>query len=213
MEQISMLRTFVVAAMTAGSLFAARPFITDDAGTVTPGGFELELGTDVWQDDAVMGLSFKHGLTNRMDVGVGFGYTMLPADAGGFENAEVVFKFAIIPDLFSASFITILGDLDYVLNGIVTHMFGTFEIDMNLGYETTGMEGIEGTFMYALAIIYAIDKFAVGAEIAGDQEDVQSWLAGVRFILSPGFAIDGGVIGNFHEGSDVIATFGIHYEF
>jgi len=213
MRTSAIIRMCLSAVLAAGGLFAARPFTTDDAGTVIPSGFELELGTDVWQADAVLGLSFKHGLTNRMDVGVGFGYTMLPADAGGFENAEVAFKFAIIPDLFSASFVTILGDLNYVLNGIVTHMFGTFKIDMNLGYETTGMEGIEGTFMYGLALIYDIDRFAVGAEIAGDQEDVQSWLTGVCYTVFPGFALDSGITGSFQEERDLFVTVGIHYEF
>jgi hypothetical protein len=213
MIQDLILRISLVATLAASSLFAARPFTADDARTVTSSGFEVELGTEVWQDDAVFGLNFKHGLTNRMDTGVNLYYTALPESAGGFGNAEVVFKFGIIPDLFAASFTGILSDLDYVLNGIVTHIVGPFEIDMNLGYETSGMEGIEGTFMYALAIIYDIRKFTVGAEISGDQEDVQSWLAGVRCTLYPGFALDGGIAGSFLEERDLTATVGIHYEF
>jgi hypothetical protein len=213
MKQVPVTRICLVAALAASSLFAARPFTTDDAGTVAPNGFELELGTDVWQDDAAIGVSFKHGLTNRMDLGVGFGYTMLPADADGFENAEVVFKFAFIPDLFSASFTTVLGNLDYMLTGIVTYAFGPVELDMNLGFVTTGLGGIDGDLLYALAVVCAGDRLALGVEAGGDQDDVQSWLAGVRFTIFSGFALDGGIAGGFQEDGDKIITVGIHYEF
>lgn len=51
----------------------ARPFITDDAGTVTPETFELEVAADYWRQEAAVGLSFKHGITKHMDMGVAFG--------------------------------------------------------------------------------------------------------------------------------------------
>ncbi len=211
--QFSKLRTAAVTAIVISITFAARPFNTDDAGTVAPSGFELELGTDVWQDEAMLGLSLKHGLTNRMDVGLSLGYTMLPDSADGFENAEVGFKFAILPGLFSTSFTATLGDLDYVLYGIVTRVFGPLQIDINLGFMTTGLGGIDGDFMYRLAIIYNIEKFAFGVEAAGDQNAVQNWLSGVRYVVFHGFSIDGGVTGSFQEQRDILITAGIHYEF
>ena len=211
--ECSLLRIVTVIGVGAAILFAARPFNTDDAGTVASSGFELELGTDVWQDDAVLGLSFKHGLTDRMDVGVSLGYTMLPDTADGFENAELSFKFAILPDLFSTSFTTVLGGLDYVVNGILTHDVGPVEIDINLGFATTGMGGIDGDLVYGLAAIYVMDRFGLGAEMSGNQDEVQSWLGGVRFQVFPGFAVDGGLTGDFHEEKDLAATVGIHYEF
>ena len=209
----SLLMIVTVIGVGAAVLFAARPFNTDDAGTVAASGFELELGTDVWQDDAVLGLSFKHGLTDRMDVGVNLGYTMLPDSEDGFENAELALKFAILPDLFSTSFTTILGDLDYVVNGILTHAFGPVEFDINLGFATTGLGGIDGDLIYGLAAIYVIDRFGIGAEVSGNQDDVQSWLAGVRYTVFSSFALDGGIAGGFQEGAGQTITAGVHYEF
>jgi hypothetical protein len=211
--QFSKLRTVAVAAIVMNTLFAARPFNTDDAGIVAPSGFELELGTDMWQDDALFGMSIKYGLTNRIDVGVNLGYTMLPDSVDGFENTEIGFKFAILPNLISTSFTAILGDLDYVLYGIVTRAFGPLEVDMNLGFVTTGLGGIDGDVMYGLAAIYTIDKFALGVEAAGDQDAVQTWLAGVRYGIFPSLSIDGGIIGGFWEKGDILITAGMHYEF
>ncbi len=213
MIQFSKLRAAAVAAVVINILFAARPFKTDDARTVAPSGFELELGTNMWQDDAIFGLSFKYGLTNRIDVGVNLGYTMLPDSADGFENAEVGFKFAILPGLLSTSFTTVLGDLDYVVNGILTHAFGPVEFDINLGFATTGMGGIDGDFIYGLAAIYVVDKFGFGAEVSGNQDEVQSWLAGVRYTVFSSLALDGGIAGGFQEGADQTITAGVHYEF
>jgi hypothetical protein len=56
------------------SALAARPFETDDAGTVAPGTFESEFGSESWKDDAAFGIGLKHGLTERMDLGVSMGY-------------------------------------------------------------------------------------------------------------------------------------------
>lgn len=203
----------VFTCIAMGSLFGARPFNTDDAGTVVPSGFELELGSDFWKDDIVLNLGFKHGLTNRMDVGVGFGYTIIPEDSNGFGTAEVCFKFALVPDLFAASFTGSLGDMPYALNAIITRHVGPAEVDVNIGYEATGMEGLDGMVTYALAVFYSKGNFALGAEAAGDEDDIHTWLGGIRYSLSPGFAIDGGIAGGFQENDDLVATIGIHYEF
>ena len=171
------------------------------------------MGGDLWEDYAVLGLGFKHGLTDRMDVGVGFGYTFLPEDTTGLGGAEVCLKFALVPDLFAASFTGSLGDMPYALNAIITRNVGPAEVDFNVGYEATGMEGFDGLVTYALAIIYSTGSLALGAEAAGDEEDIQSWLAGISYTITPGFAIDGGITGGFQEESDLSATAGIHYEF
>jgi len=197
----------------ACSLFGARPFGTDDAGTVTPSGFELELGSDLWEDYAVLELGFKHGLTDRMDIGVGVGYTILPEDTNGFGNAEVCLKFALVPDLFAASFTGSLGDMPYSLNAIVTRNIGPAEVDVNVGYEATGMEGFEGMVFYTLAVIYNTGNLALGAEAGGDEDDIQTWLAGARYTILPGFAVDGGITGGFQDEDDLTATIGIHFEF
>lgn len=196
----------------ASGLYAARPFSTDDAGTVERGVHELEFGCDFWSDEAALGVGFKHGLTDRMDLGVGFGHGIAPEEIAGFENAELCLKFAFIPDLFAASITGSFGHAAYVLNGIVTHNLGPIEIDGNFGYETGGIAGEDGTIIYALAFLFNIGSYAIGIEGAGDKDRLQTWLVGGRYALFDGLAVDAGISGGFEEDAALIAAAGIHYE-
>lgn len=75
--------------LAAGSSFAARPLETDDAGTVDPGSFEIELGaafesdpsTEAWET----GFGIKSGILAGVDLGLGFGWQWLD-DAGVTES-------------------------------------------------------------------------------------------------------------------------------
>lgn len=194
-------------------LYGARPFATDDAGTVEQGTHELEFGCDFWSEQTMLGLGFKHGLTERMDLGVGFSYIIEPRENDGFEGAELGVKFALIPDVFSASLTSMFGDAAYTLNGIITHTLGPLEIDGNFGYEATGIRGEEGTIIYALAVIFNAEQFAFGVEGSGDKDGLQSWLMGGRYALHDGFAIDAGISGGFEDDGVNTIVAGIHYEF
>ncbi len=194
-------------------LYGGRPFTTDDAGTVETGIHELEFGCDLWSENASFALGFKHGLTERMDLGVGFGYVVAPEENVGFVPAELGVKFALIPDVFSASLAGSFGDTAYVINGIVTQNFGPLELDGNFGYEATGTTDRVGTIIYALALILNAGPYAVGAESGGDKDGLQTWLIGGRYALFKGFAVDAGISGGFEEGTDMTATLGLHYEF
>jgi hypothetical protein len=77
--------------------------VTDDAGTVAPETFELETGVDFWKDAATGCIGLKHGVTNRMDLGFGFGYSPQPEDERGFSGAELGLKFAIVPELLAVT--------------------------------------------------------------------------------------------------------------
>jgi len=48
------------------SLQGARPFVTDDAGTVFPGKYELELGYNFGENEGILILNFTHGLTSKV---------------------------------------------------------------------------------------------------------------------------------------------------
>ena len=194
-------------------LHGARPFTTDDAGTVETGVHELEVGCHFWSEDVSFALGFKHGLTERMDLGVGFGYVMSPEENAGFVPAELGVKFALIPDVFSASLAGSFGDAVYAINGIVTQSFGALEIDGNFGYEATGTTDEVGTVIYALALILNAGQYAVGVEGGGDKDGLQAWLVGGRYASFKGFAVDAGISGGFEEDADMTATLGLHYEF
>jgi hypothetical protein len=90
---------------------AARPYVTDDAGTVGLGLFELETASNCWKDRVEFGLCFKHGITDRMEIGVAMGHCASPKDERAIQDAELGFKFALIPDLFAASFTGVSGTL------------------------------------------------------------------------------------------------------
>jgi hypothetical protein len=199
--------------MCVSWLYGARPFATDDAGTVEQGLHELEFGMDFWSEEATLGTGFKHGLTDRVDLGIGFGYVIAPEEDEGFENAELGVKFALIPNVFSASLAGTFGDAAYTINSIVTQALGPLEIDGNVGYETTGIADEAGTVVYGLAVFLDVGSVALGAEGAGDKDGLQYWLIGGRYAVMEGFAIDAGIVGGFEEDADMNATAGIHYEF
>lgn len=76
--------------------FAARPYHTDDPGTTELGKFELELSNDYWSNASTPGLVFKHGLTDRMELDIPIGYTLLPSDERAVSPLQLYAKFAII---------------------------------------------------------------------------------------------------------------------
>ena len=194
-------------------LYSARPFATDDAGTVTQGEFELETGSEFWEDILNFGLGFKHGLTDRMDVGLGFGYTMRPENVKGLGPYEIAFKFVLLPEHAAVSMTGYPGDLAYDLNGIVTYCTGPIEVDMNLGYAATGIQDQEGDVIYGAALIIDLAPVDIGAEVSGFDGELDSWLIGGRYSILEGLAVDCGFAGGFDAASENIITVGLHYEF
>ncbi len=186
--------------------FGARPFGTDDAGTVSSGAYELELGYDLWSEIGTLGLGFKHGLTGKMDIGIGFGFNLVTVPKNSFTPSELCLKYALLPDLFATSFTAEIGGSSYALNGILTRCFGPVEFDANFGYVTG-----DSSINYAGAIIYSIGNLAIGGEVLGDKE-TQSFLIGGRWRMKEGLMVDAGFTGDL-DFEEKIATFGLHYEF
>lgn len=190
----------------------ARPLSTDDAGTVSAGDYELELGYDFGQDEGAFGLGFKHGLTQKMDIGVGFGYTVASEPKNRLTATELCLKYALIPDLLSASITNELGTSGYDINTILTKVFESIEVDANFGYSATG-DTTAGAMFYALAMIAGFEKFDIGTETSGDKDGLQNWLVGGRYKLREGLNLDVGVSGGFKTDGAIIGTAGLHYEF
>lgn len=202
----------ILMVLPAISLYGARPFATDDAGTVSAVGYELELGYDFGEDEGILGLSFKHGLTPKMDVGIEFGYTTLSLPKNRFTPAGLCLKYAILPDFFSVSVSNELGASSYDLNAIFTKPLGLIEFDVNLGYSIPG-DWSEGTAFYAFALIVGFNKFDIGGEVLGNEDELETWLLGGRYKLLEGFNLDIGIYGNFEGENKVMGTIGLHYEF
>jgi hypothetical protein len=192
--------------------FAARPFVTDDSGTVEAGTFELETAWDYWKARAAASLSFKHGVTERMDIGVGIGYVSAPQEERAFDTADLGLKFALIPDLFSASFSAGFASQTYSLNAILSKSFGPLTCDANLGYEAiTDTDDAELTF--GLAGVYNHGRLGVGVEIGGTHEGLSWWQVGARFQIREWLQIDAGLGGDSATDPDLTATTGLWFGF
>lgn len=193
-------------------IWAARPFDTDDAGTVAPGTFEAELGSESWNDKGAFGLGLKHGLTERMDLGVSMGYSAWPEAERSFENAELSAKYSLVPELLSASFATPLGTSEYSLNGILSKGFGDLAVNLNLGGDFTGGER-HAELSWGVNPNYAFGPLSLGAEVRGDQHAAQDWKFGGQLKPVEPFAIDLGIGSKIASDPDWRVTAGLWFAF
>jgi hypothetical protein len=96
MEEMGQIRSMALIAVVfftlgAPAVFAARPLITDDTGTVEKGAFELELAFDFLRDEDendnyFPSVQLKYGLSKRAEVGASIGY--IRRDASFSENVD-----------------------------------------------------------------------------------------------------------------------------
>ncbi|OGC41905.1 hypothetical protein A2Y85_01055 [candidate division WOR-3 bacterium RBG_13_43_14] len=206
--------TSLLIILVTGLAYAARPFFTDDAGTVEAGIHELEFGLDYWPDNSAVSVSFKHGLTNRMDIGIGFGHIFEPDEINGFTSLEIGLKYVLLTDLLAASVVVNPGDPSYVFNGILSHGFGPFCINLNTGYTVTTMPDDNSSIIYALGILYDFPRFTVGLEASGNDDNLDTWQIGGNICLIPALRFDLGLSGGFEDiGDSMLMTGGLHYEF
>lgn len=206
---------FVSSIMVLSSLavsFAARPFATDDAGTVEMGGFELETAANYWNVNADFGLCLKHGFTNRMDIGVGFGYVAFPEEMAQLSGLEVGLKYALVPDLLSASFSGSFGDPCYAVNLILSKSIGFICLHGNLGMEAA--QAIkDATLTYGVAAVFETGIVSSGVEIGGTHEELNWWQVGTQVAVAKWAAIDLGLGGDFESDVNLIATTGLWFSF
>lgn len=98
-----------------GGAFAAYPLATDDAGTVKQNSFELESGYDNSKDhenltSQASAFSFKHGVTERLDVGIAVPYQIKPSRDERMGAASMAFKFSLVKDVVAMTFSNELGE-------------------------------------------------------------------------------------------------------
>lgn len=204
-----------------GQAGAARPLTTDDAGTVEAGKFEMEAGyghEDFGGTCQGLTLGLKHGITEKMDLGVGTGWQFDPDE--GAEEVSLSLKWSLIPAKdkfpgfsFSAGFAP--SESEYFLNGILTQPLGEkLFVHVNLGY-TVPEAYKDGVIFWGGAAEYAIhEKINLVGEVIGEEdisennEDGRSWLlggnaavtdflildlgGGTRFSDDPGWFVTGG---------------------
>ncbi len=214
----------------AATLWAARPLSTDDAGTVEKEKFETEISFDHCQsrpEGTCQSPAFfiKHGLTDRLDFGLGFSHsTDKDADGNtvgwGMSPLEIGFKMALLkenqtmPDIsLSAGYET--GGTEYGLNMIFSRGYGNLGLHVNLGYDSPGEAMAKGSVGSALAAEYTLaGKYRLCAEFNAEALDDGSEVVGnsglVGGSLDFGLLIwDAGLRLHDHHGPKATITSGI----
>lgn len=182
---------------------AARPLTTDDAGTVEAGKFEMEAGyghEDFGESNRGLSWGLKHGITEKMDLGVATGWQFDPDE--GAEEVSVGLKWSLIPVKdkfpgfsFSAGFTP--GESEYSLLGILTQPLGKkLSLHFNLGY-TVPEAFKDGVIFWGGAAEYAVhEKINLVGEVIGEEdisdnnEDCRSWLLGGNAAVTDFLTLD-----------------------
>ncbi len=198
-------------------VFSAYPLSTDDAGVLGQTGSELEFCYDNTKiEDAprtqVFDFSFKHGLTNKMDVGIFFPILIDPKPEESFGMATLGLKFQVVKDVLAFSLTNTLGLTEYFLNGVLSKEISPATLHLNLGYQATGVENIKGSINYSSAIEYPVKKSDFVFEILGDEEGLQGYLLGLRYNVNDNFSL-AFAYGNGFDKTNERITFGFHYGF
>jgi hypothetical protein len=195
------------------SLFAARPYHTDDPGTTEQGKFELETAVDYWNNSALPGIVFKHGITEKMELDIPLGYVVSPADEKGVSPLALYAKFAIIPDMFAITFTGAFSERFYAVNGIFSKVFGNFRINANLG-GTMVADSNDADLTYNLSGTYTFfEKLETGAELCGTLEELNWWQIGAKYFFTDWFSLDAGIGGDFEKKINMNATTGLWFAF
>jgi hypothetical protein len=197
--------------------YAAYPLSTDDAGTVKQSLYELEASYVNYSCENEMknhssSISFKHGLTNKMDIGILFPYQIDPVKEERFGEASVSAKFSLIKDVLAATFSNELGEKDYFINVIFTKELSLISCNLNMGYISTGDENEKGRGLYGFSLQYPFDKYEAVGEIQGQEGGCGNCLLGIRRRISESLFIASGISRVFESNTDRV-TAGFHLEF
>lgn len=197
--------------------FAAYPLATDDAGTVKANSYELEAGYDNCKDENELisktcGISFKHGVTEKMDVGISFPYRIDPDADENLGEATLGFKFSLVKDTLAVSFSNELGEKDYFINAICTKEFSSVTCSLNAGYLSSGDETIRGAGSYGISVEYPIKSFDLVGELQGVEGGRGNGLAGIRYRISEAVFAAAGASKDFTTAENKV-TAGFHFEF
>lgn len=200
-----------------GRVFAAYPLATDDAGTVSHNSFELEAGYDNSMDhdnltSQASAFSFKHGVTERLDVGIAVPYQIKPSRDERMGAASMVFKFSLVKDAVAMTFSNELGEKAYFLNAIYTKEFPGIKLNFNAGYLSTGDESKKGTGSYGLALAYPMGKYEAVGEVQGQDGGEGNALLGLRYHIRKPLFIATGVGRDLGSGNYCFNA-GFHFEF
>lgn len=206
-----------IACACFGRASAAYPLATDDAGTVNQNSFELEAGYENSKDhdnltNQASAFSLKHGVTERLDVGIAVPYKIKPCKDERMGAASMMFKFALVKDVVAMTFSNELGEKAYFLNAIYTKELPGLKLNVNAGYLSAGDETKKGTGSYGLALEYPTGKFEAVGEVQGQEGGEVNALLGLRYHIREPLFIAAGFGRDFESGNYCFNA-GFHFEF
>lgn len=198
-------------------LFAAHPLTTDDAGIVEINKHELEIGYDDCKKEDELrncsaGLSLKHGVTGRFDIGVSFPYQVQPEAQEQLGTATVGLKFLLVKDLLALTVNNELGAGAYFLNGIVSHGISLVALHLNIGYLATGDAGVKGDVIHSFAVEWPMSMLDLVGEVTGTEASYKNYLVGFRYKIEDVMALNLAYGNGFSEVEQKIVL-GFHSEF
>ncbi len=208
---------FLSVSLVGSVLFAAHPLSTDDIGIMDKADCELEVGYDNCKSGDELrnhscGISLKHGITGKMDIGVSFPYRIKPKPAEQFGTATIGFKFLLIRDIFAFSINNELGSKEYFINGILSREILPIILHFNFGYLAGGDEKVQGEIIYSSAFEYPLKKIDLVGETVGGKTGLQNWLFGLRYKIGVVSTLNFAYANGFKDTDEKIA-FGFHKEF
>lgn len=195
------------------TLWGARPYTTDDYGTVDRGTVEVEIGNNITPGAKEYStyLNIKHGITDRMEIDLTFDY-----DYPGISPLNLFYKLKIIDRTiwhFTVSISHNIGDETFDLNSIFSYESDKFLVNLNLG-------NIDrfNSLTFGLSPIFDVnEKFSIGIDINSAVVSKEFESANIMFgiVLSPisGFAVDAGVAKDIMNDSSINFTFGMTIDF
>ncbi len=196
--------------------YAALPLTTDDTGIVDTGKYELELSFDNNKIDnsvksSIVSISLKHGLTEKMDLGISFPYQIEPFHKKQLGNVSITLKFLLLRDIFALSINNDLGSSSYFLNGIFFYELPRVRVHFNFGY-INDVQTSNGNVNYCCGIEYPILKIDLVGELLGNKEGIQDYLFGLRYRIIEMYFICLSYGNSFKNDNEKISL-GLHLEF
>jgi len=179
-------------------VYSARPLSVDDAGTVDLGIYETEVGIGYEQDKEENGefefsLTIKHGLTERMDLGVSLPHVM--TSPKGEENKGIG-----------------SGEIDYNFNSILSKELQFITLHGNLGYTARAK-----TASFGIALEYPVDeRLNLVTELIGENKSYSPMegLIGANFSARENLTLDFGIGTGLNDyGSRLNVTGGLTFSF
>lgn len=177
----------------AGSLYAYRPFITEDAGVAGKGVAQLEVSWDYmdWENgdtENVLLLVPIYGITERIELSAEMPY-LFHEEEDGIGDINLVGKFLMISETDRLPAFALKGvikpptgdedkglgsgDWDYSIVLVASKGFSRFTFHSMLGYTFVGDNGdenIRDIHLYGFAVDYGLtEKFHIVSEISGNR--------------------------------------------